>query len=143
MSWIAGIDYSTHYIDENQERDPDWHRHALLGPDAWERTRKMRHWTFQLADTVLAVGLEQPRGHGAGHLYRIQGALLCRLPAAVLVQPWLPNEWRKRCGLKGNAGKDDSVRESKRLLGGGYEDWPVDAHEAHLIAIATREAISA
>jgi hypothetical protein len=58
-----------------------------------------------------------------------------------LVQPWLPNEWRKRCGLKGNAGKGESVMESTRILGGGQGDWPVDAHEAHLIAVATRTAL--
>jgi len=147
MSWIVGCDYSTHaidvvYLDEDDQRPPQWHRHTLEGPDAWERTRQVRYWQFR-DDNVLAVGLEQPRGHGAGHLYRVQGALLCRLPAAVLVQPWLPNEWRKRCGLKGNAGKQDSVVESKRLLQLGAADhWPVDAHEAHLIAFATRAALS-
>jgi len=145
-TWIAGIDYSTHaidtvYVDEEAQQPPRWDRYILEGQDAWERTRKMRHWNLQLADTVLAVGLEQPRGHGAGHLYRVQGAILCRLPATMLVQPWLPNEWRKRCGLKGNAKKDDSVAESKQLLPHGFDEWPVDAHEAHLIAIATRAAL--
>lgn len=148
MSWIVGIDYSTRaidvvYVDENNDKPTRWHRHQLDGQDAWERTRKVRYWTLPWPEDVLAVGLEQPRGHGAGHLYRVQGAILCKLPANVLVQPWLPNEWRKRCGLKGNAGKDDSVAESTRILGGGDGDWPVDAHEAHLIALATRQAIDA
>jgi hypothetical protein len=147
VSYVLGIDYSTHaidvvYVDENGEKPTLWHRHHLTGPDAWERTRKIRYWSLAWPEDVLAVGLEQPRGHGAGHLYRVQGAILCKLPAKVLVQPWLPNEWRKLCGMKGNAGKAESVIESTRILGGGKEDWPVDAHEAHLIALATREAIS-
>jgi hypothetical protein len=152
MSWICGIDYSTHaidvvYLDENNELPPRWARHQLEGQDAWERTRMVRYWQFR-EDNVLAVGLEQPRGHGAGHLYRIQGALLCRLPQNVLVQPWLPNEWRKRVGLPGNAKKPDSVARSSEILfesgpgGFSYVDWPIDAHEAHLIACATRDALT-
>lgn len=148
MSWICGIDFSTHaidvvYIDENGDRPPQWVRHELKGPDAWERTRKVRYWQLR-EDSVLAVGLEQPRGHGAGHLYRIQGAILSQLPQSVLVQPWLPNEWRKRVGLPGNAKKPASVEESSRRLQlGSVDHWPVDAHEAHLIAVATRDALEA
>jgi hypothetical protein len=149
VSWIAGIDYSTRaidvvYIDEDDLNPPYWERYVLEGQDAWERTRQVKGWSLELAADTLAVGLEQPRGHGAGALYRVQGAILTRLPAGVLVQPWLPSEWRKRAGLKGNAGKQDSVRASLELGGGDDGSiWLVDAHEAHLIAVATRAAIQA
>ena len=147
MSYVVGIDFSTHaidvvHVDENDERPPVWHRHTLDGPDAWERTRKVRYWSLAWPDDVIAVGLEEPRGRSAGKLYRVQGAILCRLPPALLVQPWVPSDWRKRVGLKGNAGKPESVVESLRRLHGKWNvDAPVDAHEAHLIAVATRQAL--
>ena len=144
MSWICGIDYSTHaidvvYIDEDNQRPPQRVRHELKGPDAWERTRKVRYWQLR-EDSVLAVGLEQPRGHGAGHLYRVQGAILCQLPQTVLVQPWLPNEWRKRVGLPGNAKKDAIAVRTLELVPGALA-WPQDACDAYCIAVATRQAL--
>ena len=146
MSWVAGCDYSTHYIDvvlvdEDYGKPPVWHRHKLEGPDAWERTRQVRYWQLQWADAVVAVGLEQPRGHGAGSLYRVQGALLARLPGTVLVQPWLPNEWRKRVGLPGNAKKEAIAVFAGQHRGNVIEHWPQDACDAWCIAVATRQAL--
>jgi hypothetical protein len=64
MSWIAGIDYSTHavdfvLIDENGDLAPVWKRFPLKGQDAFDRARhcELRGlWGF-LEDTM-AVGIE-------------------------------------------------------------------------------------
>lgn len=161
MSWIAGIDYSTHaidvvLIDEDDGRPPAWLRHPLEGADAWERTRNIRNLpTLPGADDVLAVGIEDPAGnHGTNYLYRVQGAILARIPRTMLVQPWRPSQWRKAVGLPGNASKNDvAVHSQWQLLNsppaeGRSEwrlhigmDWPQDAHDAHCIALATRQAL--
>lgn len=154
--FCAGIDYSTHAIDLvlvdlDQQRAPWWHRFELHGSDAWERTRTVNRTmpgrTSQLWDEVIAFGLEEPRGQNAGVLYRVQGAILASLPPHVLVYPMVPSEWRKACGLKGNASKANAADHSYSLLtwnttDASYLDWPQDAHDAHLIALATATLIN-
>lgn len=159
---IAGIDFSTHFIDvvlvPLDEGPPVWHRYQLEGQDAFERTRSVPNvvpWrAASFWDDVLAVGIEHPAGrHGVGPLLRIQGAVLACLPSRMLVEPWPPAKWRKECGLKGNASKEQvSVVSQMRLLDtppSTYTSeyrrsifgWPQDAHDAHLIALATRQAL--
>lgn len=156
MSWIAGIDYSTHaidvvLIDEDDGRPPAWLRHPLEGADAWERTRNIRNLpTLPGADDVLAVGIEDPAGnHGTNYLYRVQGAILARIPRTMLVQPWRPSQWRKAVGLPGNCSKDtvfEHVVETIALATGeptpfSVANWPQDACDAYCIALATRQAL--
>jgi hypothetical protein len=151
MSLVAGIDYSTHAIDvvliDEDTLKPEWLRYALDGQDAFERARDVdgevsfgveSSWIWE---NCLAVGIEDPRGHGAGHLYRIQGAILAALPHDILVQPWVPSEWRKAVGLKGNASKDDVYRYVSAVLSRGSLTWPQDACDAYCIARATLGAI--
>jgi hypothetical protein len=93
-------------------------------------------------DDIIAVGIEDPRGHNAGALYRIQGAILAQIPARVLVQPFIPSEWRRINGLPGNCPKAAITERSFELAPRSYlGDWPQDAHDAHLIALATRSLL--
>lgn len=160
--FVAGIDYSTHAIDLvlvdlDGARPPWWHRFDLHGTDAWERTRQIRQAmpgpSSQLWDEVLAYGIEDPKGHRTQYLYRVQGAILACLPPSALVHPLQPSEWRRAVGLKGNASKDEVAHISEwNLLNSplgridGTHDyfesgWPQDAHDAHLIALATAQLL--
>jgi hypothetical protein len=149
---IAGIDYSTHAVDVvllDEDTDAaSWHRFELAGMDAWERTRDVRHSLHARAsgldwDNVVAVGIEDPRGFNAGALYRVQGAILACLPTRVLVQPWIPGQWRKAVGLPGNASKDAVAEWAtwKGGLGAKAVFWPQDACDAYCIALATRSVL--
>jgi len=155
---IVGIDYSSHAVDVvwvhlDDAHSPQWFRYPLHGTDAFERTRTVAqalpgahsdYW-----DDVLAVGIEHPAGKfGTGPLMRIQGAILACIPARMLVEPLPPAKWRKLVGLPGNASKTDN--ELFSLLGlidlpeavaREMCSWPQDAHDAHLIALATRTLI--
>lgn len=150
---VAGIDYSTRAIDivlvPLDEGAPIWHRYVLEGQDSFERTRSVANampWrAASFWDDVLAVGIEHPAGHhGTGPLLRVQGAVLACLPTRVLVEPWPPGKWRKAVGLAGNATKGAVEFWSGSLMPSdiaGLDNWPQDAHDAHLIALATRQAI--
>lgn len=148
---VCGIDLSSHAIDIvkvplDTDRAPEWHRFPLTGSDAFDRARSVRDAmpcrTSIFWDDTLAIGVEDPRGHGAGHIYRVQGSVLACLPPHLLVHPLIPSAWRKLVGLKGNAPHADYCRLSDDLLGPGSPDWPEDAHAAHLIARATRTLIT-
>ena len=151
---VAGIDYSSFaidivLIDAYTDTPPEWHRYALSGHDAFERARTvttaMPSKGSAFWDTVLAVGLEEPRGRNSAPIHRVQGAILAAIPGRVLVQPWLPNEWRTAVGLKGNASKDAAAWRSRQLQPRFMDplcEWPQDAHDAHLIAIATRTRLN-
>lgn len=154
MSAIAGIDFSSHFVDVillNENTDAaQWHRYPLThlpGWDAFDRARTIRanmpsrSWWENAG--VIAIGIEDPRGYGAGHLYRIQGGILQCLPPDVLVQPWIPSQWRKANHLPGNATKQAVQIHSLRLVGTSRatDAWSPDAHDAHLIARATRSAL--
>jgi hypothetical protein len=145
---IAGIDYSTRAVDvvllDEDSDAATWHRFELDGADAFDRARDvyaaMPAWTGELWDSVLAAGIEEPRGFNAGALYRIQGAILQCLPSTLLVHPLIPSQWRKTVGLPGNASKDDVAEWAtwKGGLGAKAVFWPQDACDAYCIALATR-----
>lgn len=151
---VAGCDFSTHYVDlvlvPLDDGPPVWHRYELQGQDAFERTRSVPNvvpWrAASFWDDVLAVGIEHPAGrHGVGPLLRIQGAVLACLPARMLVEPWPPAKWRKAVGLPGNASKDQSIAMSMAHAITERWDmtgWDHNSCEAHLIALATRQAIN-
>ena len=154
---VAGIDFSSHAIDVvlvdvDGRKPPRWHRYPLTGADAFDRTRSvgnsMPGRSSAYWDNVLAVGIEHPAGKfGTGPLMRLQGAVLAQIPARMLVKAWPPGSWRKAVGLSGNASKHAVANEScVRMLDGGIAvelpDWPQDAHDAHLIALATQHAIT-
>jgi hypothetical protein len=145
---IAGIDYSTRAVDvvllDEDSDAATWHRFELTGQDAFDRSRGVgavvpgRASTFW--DDVLAVGIEDPRGYNAGSLYRVQGAILARIPQHKLVHPLIPSHWRKTVGLAGNASKDDVATWATWEGGLGQKAvfWPQDATDAWCIALATR-----
>ena len=148
---VAGIDLSTHAVDVvlvplDGNEPPQWRRYPLDGPSSFDRARTVRDAmpprTGGLWDDVLAIGIEDPRGHAAGHAYRIQGAILSCLPQSVLVQPWIPSAWRKAVGLPGNASKDDVAVFTGQHRGDMLGHWPQDACDAFCIALATRDAIT-
>lgn len=159
---VTGIDLSTFAVDLvtvplDGNGPPVWHRFPLTGQDAFDRARSVAQAmpgpASVLWDDVIAVGIEHPAGHhGAGPLLRIQGSILAQIPARMLVEPFPPAKWRKAVGLPGNASKDDITISSTLLrtstlvlearVHAYVEDWPQDAHDAHLIALATRQAIS-
>jgi hypothetical protein len=156
VSKICGIDYSTRAVDVVLlDEDTDaatWYRFDLVGRDAFERARGVRRAMGRVFggggdfDNVLAVGLEEPRGYNSGSLYRIQGAILACLPRTLLVQPWVPSEWRKAVGLPGNASKVDVFAWTARNY---PQDWhdnyvdmcPQDAIDAQCLALATRNVL--
>jgi hypothetical protein len=153
---IAGIDFSTKAVDVVLlDEDTDaatWHRFELSGQDAFDRARDVKAavqgW-HSLWDDVVACGIEDPRGYGAGSLYRVQGAILSCLPGAMLVQPLIPSSWRKTVGLSGAAGKPAVRTHALALMyrasGNRWtnEDWPQDACDAYCIALATRTMLHA
>lgn len=151
---IAGIDFSSRAVDiVLLDEDTDaatWHRFELQGQDAFDRARDVRRamWASSSSwwDDVLAVGIEDPRGYGAGSMYRVQGAILACIPNSKLVQPWIPSAWRKTVGLKGNASKEAvsewaGPRLRQRAELGPYIGLPFDATDAYCIALATRSLI--
>jgi hypothetical protein len=154
---IAGIDYSTKAVDlvtipHEDAGAPEWHTFPLQGDDAFDRARdvalEMPGRASSFWDDILAIGIEHPGGkHGTGHMLRIQGAILSCLPAWVLVEPLPPAKWRTLVGLPGNASKLNVTLHS--LVQGSpwpssvkADLWPQDAHDAHLIAHATRTLIT-
>jgi hypothetical protein len=150
MSFLAGIDYSTHAVDvvllDENTGHATWHRTELEGNDAFDRARSLR-WAhlnpYTDWDDVLAVGIEDPRGHNAGALYRVQGSVLARLPSYLLVHPLVPSQWRKLCGMPGNAPKEEVLRFVTFDCGGGIDAiaWPQDACDAYCIALATQKLV--
>ena len=151
---VCGIDYSSHAVDLvtvplDGDGPPSWDRFMLTGADAFERTRHVSQVMFgahhSFWDGLIAVGIEHPAGrYGTGPLMRLQGAILSCIPARMLVEPLPPGKWRKLAGMAGNAPKDDvKIRSIRLALQGGEVTmgWPQDAHDAHLIALATRHLL--
>jgi hypothetical protein len=145
---IAGIDYSTRAVDvvllDEDSDAATWLRIPLFGQDAFERVRSVRQgMRSSMWDDALAIGIEDPRGYNAGALYRIQGAILSCIPNAILVQPFIPSQWRKTVGLPGNASKAQAADfvQSVKYPAAYTLEWPQDACDAYCIALATRTLI--
>ena len=158
---VMGIDFSSRFVDcvkvpYEGTGAPEWHRFALTGNDAFDRARSVadampgRASTFY--EDTLCVGIEHPAGHhGTGALLRVQGAILARIPARMLVHPLPPGKWRALVGLKGNASKDDVaahfidvIRETpewRHHFTERPETWTQDACDAACIALATRKLL--
>jgi len=142
----AGIDYDTravHVVLLDADGAPSYYRFDLCSTgDAFDRTRAIRDAmparTSVFWRQAAAVGLEEPRGNGTGALLRVQGAILACLPPSVLVAPLGPSQWRAAVGLSGRA--DKATVQDWSLEHGGLESWPQDAHDAHAIAHAVRNA---
>lgn len=147
MSYVAGIDFSTHaidvvLIDENGELPCKRVQYMLDGQDAWERARNVASTSrFSWVEDTIAIGIEDPRGKNAGALYRVQGAILTRIPLSLLVCPLVPSQWRKLARVPGNASKE-VVREAAIRLGANPL-WgrAFDPYDAFCIAFATRTLI--
>ena len=147
---IAGVDFSSRAVDivrldEDSDR-AEWHRFLLAGDGAFDRTRSVRAAMpgSSFWDDVLAVGIEEPCGHGAGRLMRVQGAILACVPAHKLVHPLMPSAWRKAVGLPGNASKEvvsEWAGPKLRPTVGPLLGIPFDATDAYCIALATRSLI--
>ena len=144
MIRAAGIDFSTKaidivFIDWDMRDLPVWWHIPLEGKTAWERTLTISeampgpahsHW-----DNVRVVGIESPRGHGAGRLYKVQGAILARLPKRLIPQDvveYTPQQWRTLAGLPGNAAKTDIIKHVT-----------ADPHGAELVHYAARRHVTA
>ncbi len=158
---ILGVDVSTFFVDyvlipHEGNHAPVWHRFPLTGADAWERARSVAQAVpgpdSAIYEDVLAVGVENPAGRAGTGIYAVQrvvGAVLVQLPAAKLVHPWRPSEWRKAVGLKGNATKDavfefvveDIATHSGLPTPFEVAEWSQDACDAYCVALATRDAI--
>jgi hypothetical protein len=161
---ICGIDLSSFNVDavflsEDGRYLPEsqfWVRVSLgkLG-DAFDRSRlvftAISRATFQIkggyeyplqmlfAD-CRAIGIEEPRGMNPGPTFRVQGAVLQTIPQSTLVHPWVPSQWRKGVGLKGNCQKEEIMAFVKDKIKDAA-DWPQDACDAWCIAEATRQVV--
>lgn len=160
---VAGIDVSTRAIDlvllDLDTDRAEWARYELTGGDLVERVRSIKDWRVpwtlgatlgrdnaHVWDDVVAIGIERPAGkHGVAQVSMAFGAALICLPKETLVQPWQPAEWRKACGMKGNATKQDvagwawDARSDAAAI--SVADWPQDACDAYCIAYATRSVL--
>jgi hypothetical protein len=155
---VAGIDLSSFFVDvvlvDQDTGRVDWHRYPLGSDgDAFDRARQVRLVmpgpTSELWDDVLAIGIEDPAGrHGVIPLVRVQGAILACLPAATLVNAYKPARWKFLAGMPGGATKD-MVRTRSLIVGSPWamgqaaDQWPQDAHDAHLIARAMQADLDA
>jgi hypothetical protein len=78
----------------------------------------------------------------------VQGAILACLPRELAVTELGPSEWRKRCGLPGNASKSEAARFALERWGqpGRWTPaWTIeqqDALDAFCLAWAVREMTS-
>lgn len=147
MTAFAGIDFDTfgvHVVLLQEDRPrADYHHFPLEdGADAFERTRSVRDampargwWNDH---GVVAAGIEEPAGRSVGFAFRVQGGILACLPRRLLVEKFMPSQWRKAVGLPGNCTKDrvrlfvhDDLRARAR--------WRQDACDAFCLALAVEK----
>lgn len=147
MTQFAGIDYDTHAVHLvliNEDGQAAYHPFPLEGPDAFTRTRSVRDamWprTRWADEGVIALGIEEPAGRLTGRLFRVQGAILACLPPWLLVEKFMPSEWRKVVGMPGNASKGYVAEFAGSRL---WPDAPLpvvpspqDACDAYCLALA-------
>lgn len=171
---IVGIDLSTHFVDlvklsEDDDR-AEWVRVPLVGENAIDRARSYREhnreylktrrpgwavssqqgeidvtWELPWWDDVILCALEDPAGRGdTRKIARVQGVVIATIPARVQVWTLQPAEWRRHCGLKGNASKTDvSLFFEWKTFEADHELYDAtincqDARDAYAIAYAAR-----
>ena len=145
---VAGVDISTHAIDiVKLPFDGDqatWDRYELQGSTGIQRGLRASHYiphgTYW--DDVALVAIERPYGPGGDTLialHLVVGAVAASTPSSTVLWLLHPAEWRKACGLPGNASKDDvwnfaipTPTTGDRFL------WSQDACDAYCIATAAR-----
>lgn len=153
---IVGIDLSTFFIDlveitDSDDPEPRWTRFSLVGEEAFDRALSVRDYFPDRRDdfwiSTESIGIEEPYGKFVvGKLYRVQGAILMQLPR-VRTERWMPGEWRKANGLKGNATKEVvalAVREKferKGIPSAFLDLWPQDAFDAYCVAVAQAKRV--
>lgn len=170
MSYYVGIDLSTHAVDlvkldEDSDR-AEWVRVPLVGEIAIDRARSYREhhreylktrrpgwvekdgeqidatWVYPFWDDVILCALEDPAGRGdTRKIARVQGVVIATIPSRVQVWTLQPAEWRRHCGLKGSASKDDVFAWAMRhwpYKTGDLLCTPQDAADAYCIAYAAR-----
>lgn len=154
MSSYVGIDLSTHNVDlvklDGETDRAEWVRVPLVGENAIDRARSYRRShqdTFYPRgmrtswwDDVILCALEDPAGRGdTRKIARVQGVVIATIPSRVQVWTMAPSEWRRHCGLKGNASKDAVAEWATMTYADGVGDfWPQDALDAYAIAYAAR-----
>jgi len=157
---VAGFDVSTRkldcvLVDLDDLEPPVWISFDFsVGADAWERCRTVAQVVngraFWEEWGLYAAGVEMPFGYSSAQVAMVIGVLLTRLPPDILIERWANNSWRKAVGLRGAGStkerKRTSVEKSTGLLAEAgvthVDSWTIDAHEAHLIAVATRGALT-
>ena len=147
---VAGIDVSTRAIDIvalNLDTGQARHQRYELGDgDLIDRVRTIGvvfpTARSSLWDDVIAIGIERPAGrYGVAQVAMAFGAVVSRIPVDRVLRAWMPAEWRKACGLPGNAGKDQVAHWAIGNVKGMDRVLPQDAYDAAAIAYATRQAI--
>ncbi len=156
----AGIDYDTkavHVVLLPEEGPPRYLPFVMHGVDPFDRARVVRDvmpargWWAD--EGVIAIGIEEqasgsPKMRASVQkLKMIQGAVLACLPSGdMVVEPFLPNEWRHTLDLPGNASKDDvAMFVHEQFFGVAatqIEDWPQDAADAYCLALAVQRRLA-
>lgn len=153
---IVGVDLSTRAVDlvklSLDDDRAEWVRVPLSGDNAIDRARSyverapdylapVAEWDGYWSDVVL-VALEDPAGRGdTRKIARVQGVVIATIPSRVQVWTLQPAEWRRHCGLKGSASKDDVFAWAMRhwpYKTGDLLCTPQDAADAYCIAYAAR-----
>lgn len=150
---IVGIDLSTFAIDlvklDEDTDDATWFR-AELGTSKRPKLERLRSIRAAMPpaswwDDVSVAGIEQPAGRSRGGLADVSaayGAALQAIPAGIRVRQLRPAEWRKACGLKGSASKDDVAHWVIHHWPSSFYDGELtveqDACDAYAVAYAAR-----
>jgi hypothetical protein len=135
-----GVDYDTFnvHLVRVGEGVPTYHPINLAGDNAFDRLRQI---PLLMPDAgfwqdVVAVGIEEPGGkYVVGKLKAVQGAIVACLPPQLLVAPYQAGLWRRLCGLKGNATKQEVQAWVYHRLDEN-PGWPQDAADAYCLAHA-------
>lgn len=150
-SAVVGFDFSTvavHAVilDGGRGGRADTATVPLVGADAFERTRDVARAMRELEKIIpwqrtIAVGIEEPQGIAkstVGKLKAVQGAICVCIPSGLLVQPYVPAQWRKLAGIAGGADKT-AVLEWAQANGSPAPPaakWAQDTADAFCIARA-------
>jgi Holliday junction resolvasome RuvABC endonuclease subunit len=159
MSFVLGVDLSTHHIDavllSEDTNAATWSRFDLPGETALDRLLQVPLVLPQSSfyDGVYLAAIEEPWGMRqpgtSAKLNRVYGAIIACLPAELQVWNVQPGAWRNELGLKGNASKEECAEAVWRLQSienewttstlNIHSDWPQDALDAYAVAYYARE----